>query len=63
LGKLDASKGVSMSNPESGDRPFKQDEDEPEGTPVADPDAVAIADEDAETGDDAATDVVLEDPK
>lgn len=52
-----------MSDRERGDLPFDQDEDEPEGIPVADPDAVAVSDEDADNGDDAATDVVLEDPK
>jgi hypothetical protein len=35
-----------MSDVQSGDLPFRDDEDEPTDVPVANPDAVAEADED-----------------
>ncbi len=62
LGKLPRDERSMMSDLESRDLPFKDDNDEPQGVPVADPDAVAEADEDAAEDDvDDRTDVVTED--
>lgn len=52
-----------MTDPESRDLPFTESDDEPQGVPVADPNAIAVADEDAAGDDvDERTDVVTEDP-